>query len=507
MPRPASPLRPTVRQLPRLAAPTRPLPSPTGHGERGGPHSFAWTFAITALGLFMFALDRLIVTNALPVIERDLGAGVGALEWTINAFTLTFAVLLLSGAALGDRFGRRRVFTFGLGLFTLGSAAAALAPSAPALIAARAVQGAGGAIITPLSLTLLLGATPAHKRGAVLGAWGSIAGIAAASGPVLGGALTGALSWHWIFGLNVPIGLALIPLARAKLQESHGPNPRLDLPGLALSATGLLALVWALVEAGNVGWHSPSVIGALAAGAATLVAFASWEQRAPAPMLPLSFFRVPTFAAASATTLVAYSGLFGALFMLGQLLQSGFGHDPLHAGLGLVPMTGAMVFTAPAAGALSDRVGPRPVLCGALVLEALALLWVAAHARSGVSYALLAPGLMAAGIGAATLFAPIQAALVAAVAPERHGQASGAAITIREVGGVLGVAIIAGVFTAHGATTSPDAFLAGARPALLVAALTVATATLGALALPRRRPAQRTGAPPAAVPAPQPATG
>lgn len=489
--RTARPLRPTDRQL-----------RPHGSTPRGGRSQFAWTFAITALGLFMFALDRLIVTNALAVIQRDLGANIASLQWTVNAFTLTFGVLLLTGAALGDRFGRRRVFTIGVGLFTLGSAAAALAPSALALIAARALQGAGGAIITPLSLTILLGATPASRRGAVLGAWGAIAGIAAAAGPVVGGALTGVLSWHWIFWLNVPIGVVLIPLARAKLAESHGPHPRLDLPGLALSGAGLLALVWGLVEAPSAGWTSPQVIGALGAGTATLTVFVGWERRARAPMLPLAFFRVRAFAAAAATTLLAYSGIFGALFMLGQLMQTGYGASPVHAGLGLLPMTGAMVLTAPAAGALSDRIGPRPLLSGALVLETLALLWLAAHAHHGASYAGLAPGFAATGVGAATLFAPLQATQVGAVAPKHHGQASGAAITIRETGGVLGVAITAGIFTTQGSTSTPDAFLAGARPALLIAALTVAAAIPAALALPQLRPAPRATAPPTA---PEPA--
>jgi EmrB/QacA subfamily drug resistance transporter len=480
---PARPLRPTVRQLAPVPRPPRSRPARRPADARGG---FAWTFAITALALFMFALDRLIVTSALPVLERDLGASVAALEWTINAFTLAFSVLLLTGAALGDRFGRRRVFTIGLGLFVAGSAAAALAPCALALICARALQGAGGAIITPLSLTLLARATPAHRRGAVLGAWGAIAGVAAAGGPVVGGALTSALSWHWIFWLNVPIGLALIPLAHTRLAESHGPHPHLDLPGLALSATGLLAVVWGLVHAGSAGWSSQPALAALSAGTLTLAAFIAWERRAAAPMLPLGFFRTRAFAAASAASLLAYGGLFGALFIIGQLLQTGLGASPLHAGLGLLPMTGAMIVAAPAAGVLSDRVGSRRLLSAALALEALALTWLAASAHPGASYAAIVPGLAAVGVGAASLFAPIQATQLGAVAPAHHGQASGAAVAIRELGGVVGVSVIAGIFTAHGATTSSGEFLAGARPALLGASLAVAISLLAALALPRR---------------------
>ncbi|HWH94200.1 MAG TPA: DHA2 family efflux MFS transporter permease subunit [Baekduia sp.] len=476
---PIRPLRPTVRQLASLPTPPHAPAAP-----RGG---LPWTFAITALALFMFALDRLIVTNALPDIERDLGASVTALEWTINAFTLTFSVLLLTGAALGDRFGRRRMFTIGLGLFAAGSAAAALAPSAPALIAARALQGAGGAIIAPLSLTLLTAATPPHRRGAVLGAWGATAGIAAAGGPVVGGALTGTLSWHWIFWLNVPIGVALIPLAHAKLAESHGLHPRLDLPGLALSGAGLLALVWGLVDAGRAGWTSPAVLAALCAGTLALAGFIAWEQRAPAPMLPLAFFGARAFATAGAISALAYGGLFGALFLIGQLLQTGFGADPLRAGLGLLPMTAAMIVTAPAAGALSDRFAARRLLSAAVVLEAVALAWLALHARPGASYLELAAGLAAVGVGAAGLFAPIQAVQLGSVGAAQLGQASGAAVAIRELGGVVGVSVIAAIFTAHGTTAGPAAFLAGARPALLAAALAVAAAAvIAALALPRR---------------------
>jgi EmrB/QacA subfamily drug resistance transporter len=498
MPRHARPLRPTVRQLSPLTA------RPRAHPRRGTRGGFAWTFAITASSLFMFALDRLIVTNALPAIAHDLDASVPALEWMVNAFTLTFAVLLLTGAAVGDRWGRRRMFLAGLGLFTAGSAAAALAPSVVALIAARAVQGAGGAMITPLSLTILLDATPANRRGAVIGAWGAAAGIAAAGGPVLGGALTSALSWHWIFAVNVPLGLVLLPLARAKLVESRGPHPRLDLPGLTLSGAALLALVWGLVEAGGTGWGNPRALAALGAGAGLLVGFVAWEACAPAPMLPLGFFRARAFAAAGATAVAAYSAIFGALFLLGQLLQTGYGASPLHAGLGLLPLTGAMVLTAPSAGALSDRAGPRPVLTAALLIEAAALAWLAAHAHVGASYTSLAPGLAAAGIGAAMLFAPLQATQLGAIAPEHHGQAAGAAITMRELGGVLGVAITAAVFTAHGSTTTARDFLAGTRPALAVAALTVAVATLGAVALPgrTRAPTHR----PRPTPAPEPSS-
>src|SRR4051794_13717544 len=245
----------------------------------------------------MITLDNLIVTTALPSIRRDLEASLGSLEWTVNAYTLSFAVLLLPAAALGDRFGRKRVFLGGLALFSMSSALAALAPSVATLIAARAVQGAGAAVIAPLSLTLLADAVPAGKRGLALGAWSGISGLGVALGPVIGGAVVDGLDWTWIFWINVPVGLALIPLAARHLRESHGPAGRLDLPGLALAGGGLLGLTYGAVQAGDHGWTSTIVVGALSAGVALLAAFVVWEHRAPAPMLPLRFFRSRAFTA------------------------------------------------------------------------------------------------------------------------------------------------------------------------------------------------------------------
>jgi EmrB/QacA subfamily drug resistance transporter len=462
--------QPTVRQLAPLIPPAEPPPR-----RRPPEPSPKWTFAVTAIGLFMFALDRLIVVTALPAIQRDLGARLTALEWTVNAFTLTFAVLLLAGAALGDRFGRRRMFVAGIALFTVGSAAAALAPSAGALVAARALQGLGGALILPLSLTLLTAATPVHRRGAVLGAWGGVAGAAAASGPVLGGVLTDALSWHWIFWVNVPVGLVLIPLARRRLAESHGPDGRLDVPGLALSGAGLLALVWALVE------HEP---GLLTLALPLLAGFVIWERRASAPMLPPAFFARREFSVAALACVLAYFGLFGSLFEIGQLLQTGRGATPVEAGLELLPMSATMVLVAPLAGAVSARVGARTLMAGALAMASAALALIALAAGSG--YAALVPGLVLVGAGAACLFVPIQATLLGAVPRARQGQAAGAATAFRELGGVLGVAVLASVFTAHGDTASAAGFLAGFRPALAAGALAAGLAGVVALGLRAR---------------------
>ena len=284
-----------------------------------------WTFAITSLALVMVTLDNLVVTTALPVIRKDLGAGIVSLEWTVNAYTLTFAVLLLTGAALGDRFGRRRMFSIGLAIFTLASAGAALAPSIDALVMFRALQGVGGAIITPLTLTILSAAVPAEKRGVALGAWGGIGGLAVALGPLVGGAVVSGLSWQWIFWINVPLGLVLIPPALRRLDETRGPAGRLDLPGLGLASAGLLGIVWGLVRGNGQGWTSPEIVGSLTVGAALVVAFVLWELRTETPMLPMRFFRNRTFALTNVASLLMFFGMFGSIFLLRKGLLS---HTP-----------------------------------------------------------------------------------------------------------------------------------------------------------------------------------
>ncbi len=320
-----------------------------------------WTFVITSLALFMVVLDNLVVSTALPVIRTDLGASLEELEWTVNAYTLTFAVLLLTGAALGDRFGRRRMFVIGISLFTAASAAAALAPSMNALIAARAIQGIGAAIVTPLTLTILSDAFPKEKRGLALGAWSGIAGLAVASGPLVGGAVVDGISWQWIFWLNVPIGVVLAPLALVFLRETRGPANTLDLPGLALASAGLFGLVWGLVNGNGDGWTSPQIVTALTLGAILMVGFVAWELRARAPMLPMRFFRDRAFAAANGASLFMYFGMFGSIFLLTQFLQTVQGHSPLGAGLRVLPWTAMPMIVAPIAGALSDRIGGRPL--------------------------------------------------------------------------------------------------------------------------------------------------
>jgi EmrB/QacA subfamily drug resistance transporter len=449
-----------------------------------------WTFAISSIALFMVTLDNLVVTTALPVIRKSLGAGITDLEWTVNAYTLTFAVLLLTGAALGDRFGRRRLFAIGLGIFTLASAAAALAPSVEALIAARAAQGIGGAIVTPLTLTILSAAVPAEKRGVALGAWGGISGLAVAIGPLVGGAVTEGIAWQWIFWLNVPIGLVLAPLALRRLSESHGPSTRLDLPGLALASAGLLGIVWGLVRGNQAGWSSLEIAGSLTLGAALLAAFVTWELRAPAPMLPMRFFRSRTFSFTNAASLAMFFGMFGSIFLLSQFLQTAQGYSPLAAGLRVLPWTVAPVFVAPIAGALSDRVGGHPLIVAGLALQAAALAWMAAVTEPDVAYTSLVGPFIVAGIGMAFFFAPVANVILGSVRPEEEGQASGANNAIRELGGVFGVAVLASVFSGYGSYGSPQTFVDGLTPAVGLGAIVVGIGALLALGIPRLRRTQ-----------------
>jgi EmrB/QacA subfamily drug resistance transporter len=443
-----------------------------------------WTLGIVSVALFMVVLDNLVVSVALPSIRRDLGASIQSLEWTVNAYVLAYAVLLLTGAALGDRFGRRRMFLAGLTVFTLASAGAALAPSTGLLVAARAIQGAGAAIVTPLTLTLLAAAFPAARRGLALGVWAGVSGIAVALGPLVGGAVVQYISWHWIFWLNVPLGLVLIPLAARRLQESRGPNHTLDLPGLALACTGAFGLVFGLVRAQSLGWTSAPILGMLLGGVALLTGFVVWEMRAPEPMLPMSFFSKRTFAVTNVASLSMYFGMFGSIFLLSQYMQSVLHNTPLQAGLKLLVWTGATMLVAPLAGVFSERLGSRPFMFAGLALQAGALAWLAGVVGVHTAYGAMVVPFVMAGAGMALVFAPSANAVLSAVRSEQAGQASGANNAIRELGGVLGVAVLASVFTGSGGYSSPLAFVDGLVPALWVGAAVLAAGAFVVLALP-----------------------
>lgn len=445
-----------------------------------------WTFVITSVALFMVTLDNLVVTTAIPVIRQDLNASLEDLEWTVNAYTLTFAVLLLTGAALGDRFGRRRVFAIGIGVFTLGSIAAALAPNVEALNLARALQGLGGAIVMPLTLTILSAAVPKEKRGLALGAWGGISGLAVAFGPVVGGAVVQGLSWQWIFWLNVPIGILLIPLALSRLQESHGPGGKLDLPGLGLASAGLFGIVWGLIQGNGQGWSSPEIVGSLAAGLALVAAFVAWELRTAAPMLPMRFFRKPAFALANVSSLFMFFGMFGSIFLLSQFFQTVQGYSPLGAGLRILPWTLAPMFISPIAGAMSDRIPGKTLVGIGLSLQAVSLVWMGLVSTPTVAYSELVPPFIIAGIGMSLFFAPMANIVLSAVRPEEEGQASGANNAARELGGVFGVAVLASVFASFGGYESGQAFSDGMNPALILGGIVVGLGALAAFAIPGR---------------------
>ena len=446
-----------------------------------------WTLALTAIAFFMVALDALVVVTALPAIQRDLHASLSTLEWTVNAFTLAFAAGIITAAALGDRLGRRRIFILGLTLFTIASAACALAPTAGLLVAARAVQGLGAAMIMPLSLTILASAFPAERRGAIIGIWGGIGGLAVASGPLVGGAVTQGLDWHWIFWVNVPIGVVATVLARLRLAETRGPATRLDLPAAALVSTGAIAIVWGLIRSGDVGWGSAQVVASLIGGVILVAAFLAWEWRATDPMLPLRLFGSRSFAAANLTGFLMAGSIFSAAFLMSQYFQFALGYSPLATGLRLLPWTATPLLIAPLAGVLSDRVGARPVLALGMLLQGVGLAWIAAVAAAGEGYIELVIPLVIAGVGISMALPVAPTAVLSAVHPQDMGKASGVNSTLQRFGAAFAIAIAAAVFAANGHLGTPISFTAGFRPALALVAGLSAVGAVTALAVGGRR--------------------
>jgi len=444
-----------------------------------------WVLALAAVASFMVALDTLVVSTALTTIRADLEASVEQLEWTVNAYNLSFAVLLMPASALGDRFGRRLIFTGGIALFSLASAACALAPDAATLIVARTIQGIGAAAVMPLALTLVGAAFPPEKRGSAMGALNGLTGLAVASGPVIGGAVAEGLAWQWIFWINVPIGLLAIPFVLAKIPESRGAGGALDLVGVVLVSGAALGIVWGLVRGNGSGWDSAEVVGSIAAGLALLVAFVAYERRARQPMLPMHLFGDRTFSAANGASFLMVAALYSAVFFLAQFMQTALGHGPLGAGLRLLPWTATLFFVAPVAGALVDRYGPRRFAGAGLALQAIGFSWVAlAHD----SYLGMLPALVIAGAGVSMSFPATMSAAVGA-APGHVGQAAGVNSMLRQLGGVFGIAITVAVFSGAGGYAS---FTDGFERALLVASALSLAGALCATVLPSRRTAAAT---------------
>jgi EmrB/QacA subfamily drug resistance transporter len=447
----------------------------------------AWVVALTGIGSLMAALDTLVVANALNTIRLDLGASIAQLEWTVNAYNLSFAVLLITGAALGDRFGRRNMYAAGLGLFTVASVGSALAPNVGLLIAARAFQGAGSALIVPLGLALLGAAFPPEKRGMAIGMFSAVTGISVALGPLIGGAVVQGINWEWIFWVNVPIGVITIPLVLTKMKESYGPDSALDVRGLALVSVGLFGIVWGLVRGNDAGWGSPEVVGALVAGLALVGAFVAWELRAPAPMLPMRFFRSRAFTAGNAAIFFTLASLFSCVFFFSQLLQTGLGYDPLQAGLRLMPWTATFITVAPVVGSIVDRVGERPLMVAGLSLQAIAMAWLALIVDPGISYSSLLGPFIVGGIGVSMSIPSAQNSVVGSVENDALGKAAGVNSMMRELGGVFGIAVVVAVFAAAGSYASPSAFTDGFAPAIGVSSGLALCGVLAALGLPGRK--------------------
>jgi EmrB/QacA subfamily drug resistance transporter len=441
------------------------------------------TLAVVSTALFMVTLDNLVVTTALPSIRADLNASLSQLEGVVNAYTLTFGVLMLLGASAGERFGRRGTFAAGLLLFTAASAACALAPSADALIVARAIQGVGGAVVLPLSLTLLADAFPDDSRGLALGIWSGISGIGVALGPLVGGLVVEAGSWQWVFWINVPVGV-MAALACCALAPSVARRRRIDIRGAVLGTAGLAGVVVALGGTQHASWLSGRVLVPLVAGLVLLAGFLLWERVAPEPMLPLGLFAFPVFRAVNYVNVTMYFGMFGCIFLLAPFLQIVQGLSPLEAGVRILPWTLMPLVVSPIAGIYCDRVGARKLIGWGMALQATALAWIALILSPDLTFAQLLFPCLLGGVGMALVYPPTSAAMLASVDEADAGVASGAVNSLRELAGAVGIAVLAWVFTTSGGATGASSYVSGLAPALLVGSGVLASGLLAVRRLP-----------------------
>ncbi len=443
-----------------------------------------WTFAIVSLALFMTMLDNLVVITALPSIRRALHASVSDLEWTVNAYTLTFATLMMIGAALGDRFGRKRIFLIGLSIFTIGSALAALSSAALELEIARAIQGLGAAFVTPLTLTMLTRVFPPERRALVIGLWSGISGLGLAIGPLVGGAIVSGIVWNAVFWINVPIGALVLVLGWLRLENSWGERQPLDLPGVALAGLGLVGVTFGLIRGNALGWGSATILASMGIGILLLAVFVFREQRTSSPMLDLRLFRARGFSVANASGFLMSAGMFGSIFFLTLYVQQVLGATPFEAGLKTLPWTGTIILIAPVAGLLAGRIGARPVVVTGLLTQAASLLWLGLITTTTSSYPTILPAFLLGGIGMGLCFAPLSESVMAAVATDRQGQASGSYNAIRELGGVFGVAVLGAVF--QHLVTTPLNFMNGFHAATFVGAAIVLAGAAAGFFLPGR---------------------
>jgi EmrB/QacA subfamily drug resistance transporter len=427
--------------------------------------------AVTGAALFMIVLDNLIVASTLPTIGRDLHASLTELEWVVNAYILAFAVLMLTGAALGERFGRRRMFVAGLVVFSLASLAGGFAPSGAALIGARVVQGAGAALLMPLSLTLLSAAFPPERRGTALGMWSAIAGLGVALGPIAGGLLTTGLSWHWIFWVNVPVGFAAAALVPRVLDESFGRPEPVDVCGLALVSIALFALVWSTVRGNAVGWDAPVTVLGYAAAAVLAVAFVGWERRHAHAMLPLRLFSSRVFSIVNVAGFLLHFAMFAAFFMVIQFLAHARGDGPITTGLWTLPWTVMPLVISPFAARLGQRIAPALLMTAGLALVGGGALALSAVVGSGAQEASLVLPLWAIGVGVGLVLPNLVALAMGTVPLADLGKASGTLNTARQLGSVFGVAVAVAAYEAAGSSLTPAATSAGAEAGLAVAAV------------------------------------
>ncbi|MFE3457153.1 MFS transporter [Nocardiopsis aegyptia] len=443
-----------------------------------------WVLGLISVGSVMVALDTLVVAAALTTIRQDLGATIEQLEWTVNAYSLSFAMLLMTAAAIGDRWGRRRTFAIGLALFSVASAACALAPSVPWLIAARTVQGAGAAAVMPMALGLLGAAFPPERRGWATGVFSGLTGLAVLTGPMVGGAVAEGLTWQWIFWINVPVGAIALPLVLRRIPESRGTDRRVDLLGAALITSAVLGAMWGALHGEARGWTDPDVIGAFVLGGLLLAAFLAWERRTPQPMVPLTYFRSRTFSAGNSAGFLLTAALYGAVFLLAQYMQAVLGSGPMAAGLRLLPWTATLFLVAPLAGRLVDRIGERPLVVTGLALQAVGMFWISRLTDSSIQYAELVLPLMLAGCGVSMAMPATQSASVGALPREAVGIASGVYAMMRQLGGVVGVAVLAVVFAAAGGYESSTT---GFSQALAVCGILSLLGALAGLGIAGRR--------------------
>jgi EmrB/QacA subfamily drug resistance transporter len=445
-----------------------------------------WLVGLTSTAYFMVVLDSVVVITALPRMQADLHVSLSSLQWTLNAYGIAFAAGIITAAALGDRFGRRKVFSIGLGLFTVASVACALAPDLPELIVARTVQGLGGAVVLPLSLTILTAGFPAERRGMIVGIYGGLAGLAVAMGPIIGGALTQSIDWHWIFWINVPIGVTAVLLGLRLLPESHGAPERLDLVGVGLVTAGVIALVWALTRADAAGWTSAETVGSLATGVLLLAGFVCWEHRVAEPMVPLRMFAARDFTIGNLATFLMSGAIFAGGLLVTEEFQLARHFSPVGAGVRLLPFFATPMVVSPVAGALSDRVGRRSIIVAGLSMLTGGFVWVAWRASLGTSWIEIVIALLIAGVGISMALPTVPTAVLSAVAPDEMGKASGINYMAQRFGAVFAIAIGSTVFATYGGLGSPAAVTAGFKPALWACSIFAALAALAATAMSAR---------------------